>query len=182
MGLTPMAFRVVVIAIIGCSASLTSCSNSGTNVVVPRSAANAYPAEASAALCRVGLHPRYLRAPALVQADVNINGYAVTSLSPGAGEKVRSGSVVDVTLNPSVNGGPPLLGPRPRSAVPGVMGLDVNKALREITTLGLHANVIATTPTGTLTVTGVIPAPGTTVPGGSTVIVHVGTVGSDACS
>lgn len=62
------------------------------------------------------------------------------------------------------------------------MGLDVNTALREITALGLDANVIAATPTGTLTVTRVTPPPGTTVPGGSTVLVHVGTVGSDACS
>lgn len=104
--------RVLVLAVaMGGAAAMTSCSSSGGHVVVPKSAANAYPADASAALCSVGLHPRYLRVPTLVRADINVNGYAVKSLNPGPGTHVPAGTVVDVTLNEDVNGGRGWSGP-----------------------------------------------------------------------
>jgi beta-lactam-binding protein with PASTA domain len=148
---------------------------------VPRSAANAYPAQATAALCNAGLHPLYLTAPKLAHADIGINGYAVRSISPGPGSEVKAGSDVTIRLNLSANGGPGWSGPRPRSVVPNVDGLDVNQALDKITNLGLFATVIATTPTGALTVTRATPSAGTTVAGGSTVVLHVGMVGSQGC-
>jgi beta-lactam-binding protein with PASTA domain len=64
---------------------------------------------------------------------------------------------------------------------PNVTGLGVNQAVAAVSTLGLHANVIAATPTGTLTVTRVIPSVGTFIAGGSTVTLHVGKIGSRAC-
>ncbi len=88
---------------------------------------------------------------------------------------------MDITLSASINGGPGWSGPRPRSVVPNVNGLDVNKALGEITTLGLFASVTATTPTGSLTVTSETPPAGTSVAGGSTIQLHAGSVGSKDC-
>jgi beta-lactam-binding protein with PASTA domain len=168
------------VAMIVCSAlAFTSCS--AGHVAVPRSATNAYPAQATAALCNAGLQPIYLTAPTLRHADIGLHGYAVRSISPAPGSEVKAGSVVTVRLILSANGGPGWSGTRPRSVVPNVNGLDANKALGEITTLGLFGTLIATTPTGALTVTGETPSAGTTVRGGSTVVLHIGKVGSQGC-
>jgi hypothetical protein len=150
-------------------------------VSVPNSATNAYPAQATAAICAAGLHPLYVSAPPLDHADGNINGYAVRSITPAPGSDVKAGSVVDMTLVTDVNGGGPF-GPKPAAQLPNVTGLDVNTALSEITRLGLRANVTTTTPTGALLVTRQIPKAGTIAPAGSTVVLDVGQVGSDGCA
>lgn len=182
----PSRFRVAVIvcsamAFTSCTSSPAQVATSPAHVAVPRSAANTYPAEATASLCKAGLRPLYIVAPTLVRAGTNDSGYAVDSISPAPGSKVQAGSVVKVTLGRSVNAGPGWHGPRPRAVIPDVKGLDANSALGEITTLGLFANVTTTTPTGALTVTSQTPAAGTTVNGGSTVTLRIGNVGSEGC-
>jgi beta-lactam-binding protein with PASTA domain len=174
LGVTGVAFAC-------CAVTLTSCSSSGSQVRVPASAANAYPSDATAALCAAGLRPVYVSAPTLDGADANVNGYAVASVHPSFGSKVKPGSAVEVRVTESVNGGSGA-GRRPSAVLPDVTGLDVNKALRELTRLGLRVRVTVATPTGALLVTSEEPAAGATIPGSSTVDLHIGQVGSKACS
>jgi beta-lactam-binding protein with PASTA domain len=151
------------------------------HTVVPVAASNAYPAEATAALCAAGLHPLYVTAPPITGADTGINGYAVTSLSPPPGSKVRAGSTVRISLAESANGGPASPVVTTSTTVPSVTGLDVNKALSVITALGLHADVTVSAPTGSLQVTGQTPAAASQAPGGSTVTLRVGQAGTAGC-
>jgi hypothetical protein len=170
----------VPLALRGDGGSTQTVAPPAAEVSVPRFG-NAYPAQASAAVCAAGLRPLYLNVPPLVHADANVNGYALRSISPAPGSDVEAGSVVDMTLVVDLNGGGPF-GPKPAARLPNVTGLDINKALSVITRLGLTANVTTTTPTGALLVTGQTPRAGTTVPGGSTVTLHVGALGSDGCA
>jgi beta-lactam-binding protein with PASTA domain len=178
-----IAMRVAVMSLaVGCGAvALTSCSSSGSQVRVPAAAANAYPSDATAALCAAGLRPVYVSAPTLDAADANVNGYAVASVHPSFGSKVKPGSAVEVRVTESVNGGPGAVH-RPSAVLPNVAGLEVNAALRELTRLGLRVRVTAATPTGALVVTSEEPAAGESIPGSSTVDLHIGQVGSKACS
>jgi beta-lactam-binding protein with PASTA domain len=164
----------------GCLAfALCGCSGSTTQVAVP-SVVNSYPVDATATLCAAGVHPRYVIAPNLSQADAGTNGYAVRSERPGQGVKVKAGSTVDLVLVTDFNGGD--LSAHPRSTtVPNVDGVEVNKAVAEITRQGLLVNVATATPTGSLLVTGQAPAANTAVRGGSTVTLLVGQVGSQGC-
>jgi beta-lactam-binding protein with PASTA domain len=164
-----------------CAVMLGSCSSSHPTVKVPASAANQYPSDATAALCAAGLRPVFVSAPAIRDAGLGVNGYAVQSVHPGFGSEVKPGSAVEVRLVESVNG---LVyhGHGSSAVLPDVTGLDVNKALREIARLRLQVNLTVATPTGALQVTTQEPAAGTSVPGGSTVVLHVGKVGSTGCT
>jgi beta-lactam-binding protein with PASTA domain len=169
----------VFIVVGGVVLGLTGCSHSTANVTVPGSVAHADPLQATAALCAAGLHPLYVSAPALRHADVGYNGYAVKSANPAPGSSVQAGSVVDMVLVTDVNAGAI---PRSRPAVvPSVIGLDVNKAVSEITERGLLVNVNAMTPTGSLFVTRQAPTARTAVRGRSTVTLDVGQNGSQGC-
>lgn len=175
-----MRIAVLSVAVGGCAVTLASCSSSHPTVKVPASVANQYPSDATAALCAAGLRPVFVSAPAIRGAGPGVNGYAVKSVHPGFGIQVKPGSAVAVRLVESVNG---LVhdGHGPSAVLPNVTGLDVNKALSEITGLGLQANITVATPTGALQVTSQEPASGTTVPGGSAVELHIGKVGSKGC-
>jgi beta-lactam-binding protein with PASTA domain len=169
------------IAAAGCVVvALSSCSSTTANVTIPVSASNASPAKATAALCALGLRPVYVGAPSLHQADTGVNGYWVKLTDPKPGSHVSAGSVVDLTLVPDYNLGG-LDQPQRQPAVPDVTGLDINQALFNVTKLGLLANVITASPTGSLLVTRESPAPGATVRGGSTVTLQVGRAGSQGC-
>lgn len=176
-----MRMRVASCVAVGAVAlTLASCSTSHPTVKVPASAANQYPSEATAALCAAGLHPVYVSAPTIRGAGPSVNGYAVTSVQPDFGSEVTPGSAVKVTLVESVNG---LVyhGLGPSAVLPDVVGLDVNKALRELTRHGLQADLTMVTPTGSLLVTSQEPAAGTRTPSRSTVVLRVGKVGSNGC-
>jgi beta-lactam-binding protein with PASTA domain len=177
-----MRRRAGLVVATGCAVvALTSCSGSTAKVTVPASVTNAYPAHATAALCALGLHPVYVSAPALSRADAGTNGYAVKLAHPEPGGQVKAGSVVDLTLVTDVNGGD-LFQRRPFAVLPNLVGVDVNKAVSEITGLGLLVDVTAATPTGSLLVAAEVPAAHTTVRGESTVRLQVGRAGSQACS
>jgi beta-lactam-binding protein with PASTA domain len=151
------------------------------DVTVPNGVAPAYPADASAALCKAGLRPLYVTAPTIHDADGNVNGYAVKSSSPPSGRHLKIGSVVDLQLSESVNGGGPWPPPKGRSVVPNVAGIDINKAVGQITGRGLKANLLPTTPTGALLVTSESPAAGSSIREGSTVTLRFGETGSQGC-
>jgi PASTA domain len=142
---------------------------------------NTDPLRATAALCSVGLRPLYVSVPPLDRADENVNGYAVKAVSPKPGSEVKAGSVVELKLSADINGAGPWVGPKPAAQLPNVTGLDINSALVKLTTLGLLVNVNPTTPTAALLVTSETPAAGTNVPGGSTVTLRIGAVGSQGC-
>jgi beta-lactam-binding protein with PASTA domain len=188
-----VAAAAVVIVAVGIAVPLTIWGgNDGTQTVspggtrtgditVPNGVVPAYPADASAALCKAGLRPLYVTAPTIRRADGNVNGYGVKSSSPPPGHQLKGGSVVDLTLVESVNGGGPWSPPHGMSVVPNVSGIDINKAVGQITGQELKANLIPTTPTGTLLVTDESPAPGTSIPAGSIVTLQFGEVGSQGC-
>jgi beta-lactam-binding protein with PASTA domain len=172
--------RAMAAAIGCCALTVASCSGSTARVAVPRPT-DGYPTVVSAALCSAGLRPMYVSAPRVHHADRNVNGYSLRYTRPAPGTDVKVGSVVDLTLVEDHNLGGPWLGQRGDQKLPKVTGLDVNTALRRLTTLGLRVNVTTTTPTGVLRVTQQVPGAGTVVPSGSTVTVLAGQRGSQAC-
>ncbi|HEX3823017.1 MAG TPA: PASTA domain-containing protein [Mycobacteriales bacterium] len=149
--------------------------------VVPGTAANNYPAQATAALCRAGLRPLYVSAAPITGADESVNGYAVRAISPAPGQTVPAGSTVTLTLAVSVNGGPPSADPLPTAVVPNVKGLNINTALNDLTRANVLVNVTVATPTGSLRVTSETPAPGSIVGDSATVTLKVGDPGSQGC-
>jgi beta-lactam-binding protein with PASTA domain len=185
---------VAVAAIVGAAVVVPLALNAGNpstqtltshvphpHTVVPAAAANAYPAQATAALCRAGLRPVYVSAAPIAGADEGVNGYAVRTISPMPGQKAPVGSTVTLTLVESVNGGGPFPGPLPTAVVPNVKGFDINKALADLTMAGVLVNVTVATPTGSLRVTGETPAPGSIVGDSATVTLKVGEPGSQGC-
>ena len=111
-------------------------------VVVPE-VVPIYPADAERRLAAAGLRVRYAGAPALLRVGPGTNGYAVRHQSLPAGTRVDEGSVVELTVGPSENGGGGLFSPDATGpvVVPDVVGRDVNAALSEVMIASLLATV-----------------------------------------
>lgn len=171
------------VAVAVSASGLAGCSTgSAASVTVPPAVAGGYPSDVAAVLCSVGLRPLFVQVPAITAADRNVNGYAVTSVSPGPTARVAVGATVEIHVGVSHNAGGPWPQAPDRSVLPNLLGIDVNRAVATLAALGATVNVSPKTPTGALVVTGQTPRAGATVMRGSPVTVQVGAAAGSGCS
>jgi PASTA domain len=100
-----------------------------------------YVQDAERAVQAVGLRGEIASAPAITDADRNVNGYAIQGQSPAAGTRVHSGMVVVLRLAVSVNLG--FGGVGKPGDVPQLVGMPINQAIEAATSVGLHVTVPA---------------------------------------
>lgn len=88
-----------------------------------------------------GLRPVAVSLPQIFRGDLSVNGYGAVSQRPRAGSLVPVGARVLLRIGISVNGGPGGIARHRPVKVPDVIGLNIQKAIREVLEAGLTVTV-----------------------------------------